>query len=794
MLALLASTVLLLPQGLPSIAEKTKGLDRRDGLFATYVAPSAGTVYMEVPKPQGDEGVAAEVLYTSAIRSGLGSNDVGLDRGQLGPSYVLRIRRVGNRVLFTVPNLGFRALTSDSNERRAVEQSFAGGVLWAAPMVAADEDGRSLIDLSAFLLRDAHGTANTLRRGEQGSFSLDKDRSVIEFGECKAFPKNLEFEATLTFGSSQPGGFVRQTAAVPDAVAMLQHQSLVALPDPGYETRRFDPRIGAFGISFLDYAAPIAESINTRWISRHRLQLDAAGRVINPIVYYVDNGAPEPIRSALVEGASWWAEAFAKAGFPGGFVVKVLPDGADPLDARYNTIQWVHRSTRGWSYGASIDDPRTGEIIKGHVSLGSLRVRQDRLLFEGLLGTANTGKGGPDDPVQISLTRIRQLAAHEVGHTLGLSHNYAASTYGRASVMDYPAPLVKVRDGRLDCSDAYAVGMGSYDIYAINWMYRQGLTQPELDAIAAKAPLFLSDADARDLGTSDPRAALWDNFADPVEGLRNTMAVRQIGIANFGADRVAVGRPLAELQEVFAPLYLWHRYQVDAAVKAVGGVEYDFAVRGDGREPTRGVPSAKQHQALNALLECVQPAFLRVPEPVVRLLAPRTFGSGGNREMFGGATNPTFDPISAAATAADLVYAGLLHPARLGRCHVQSAAGSGLSEHDVLASVVADAFQSAPSRAPRLQPGDTAIRFAVQNALVARLFVLGQDPSAMPAVRAAANAQLRRLQRMLPGSDQAVELRTAIERYLARPWEPAPLSPPPAAPPGSPIGDCGGWF
>lgn len=790
MLALLASTVMLLPQSVPTIADKTKGLDRRDGLFATYVSPSAGTVYLELPPAKGEEGLCAEVLYTSAIRSGLGSNDVGLDRGQLGPSYVLRMRRVGNRVLFTVPNLGFRARTDDANERRAVEQSFAGGVLWAGPVVAADEDGRSLIDLSTFLVRDAHDTAGSLRRGNQGSFSLDKDRSVIEFTECKAFPNNLEFEATLTFGSSQPGGFVRQTAAVPEALAMLQHQSLVALPGPGYETRRFDPRIGAFGISFLDYAAPIDQPIQTRWISRHRLQLDAQGRVIEPIVYYVDNGAPEPIRSALVEGASWWADAFARAGFPGGFLVKVLPEGADPLDARYNTIQWVHRSTRGWSYGSSIDDPRTGEIIKGHVSLGSLRVRQDRLLFEGLLGTANTGKGGPDDPVQISLSRIRQLAAHEVGHTLGLSHNYAASTYGRASVMDYPAPLVTVRDGKLDCSDAYAVGMGAYDVYAVNWMYRQGLSQPDLDALAAKAPLFLSDSDARDLGTSDPRAALWDNLADPVAGLRNTIAVRRIGLEQFGEDRIAPGRPMAELQEVFAPLYLWHRYQVEAAVKVVGGVEYDFAVRGDGREPTRRVPATKQHEALNALLECVQPGFLRVPEPIVRLLAPRPFGSGGNREMFGGATNPTFDPISAAATAADLVYAGVLHPARLGRCHVQAAAGAGPSEHDVLTIVVADAFPGAPQHQPR----DASIRFAVQNVLVARLFVLAQDASALPAVRAAANAQLRRLTSVLPNTDQGMELRSAIKRYLERPWEPAPLSPPPAAPPGSPIGDCGGWF
>jgi hypothetical protein len=439
------------PDALPSVASKTAGLERKAGMLSLLLDRPRGKIWLELPPRTGD-GEVGRYLYMEGLVTGLGSNPVGLDRGQLGPSRIVSLRRIGGRLLIEQTNDQYRAITDRPEEQRAVRESFATSVLWGGEIVAEDPDGRALVDFTSFVVRDAHRVAATLKDTNQGDFSLDAARSAADLEACLAFPKNLEFEALLTYAGSQPGQYVQETAPLPQAITLVQHQSLLELPDAGYKPRRFDPRAGYFAVSFLDYARPIADPIETRWIVRHRVEkVDPKAersRAKEPIVYYVDPGAPEPIRKALLEGAGWWSKAFDAAGFIDGFRVEILPPGAHPLDARYNVIQWVHRSTRGWSYGGGVIDPRTGEMIKGHVTLGSLRVRQDRLIFEGLLGTENTGKGGLTDPVELSLWRIRQLAAHEVGHTLGLVHNFAASTYGRASVMDYPAPLIRVNTAR----------------------------------------------------------------------------------------------------------------------------------------------------------------------------------------------------------------------------------------------------------------------------------------------------------------------------------------------------------
>jgi hypothetical protein len=796
----------------------TAGLEKREGLLTFYADRQRGKIWLEVPSAKGPRGEVASYLYQEGLISGLGSNPVGLDRGQLGDTRIVTLRRVGGRVLVEQPNLKFRALTEDPAERQAVRESFATSVLWGGEIAAVEPDGRALVDFTPFLVRDAHEIAARMKLANQGSWSLDDKRSAVDLEDCLAFPENLEFEVLLTYQSSEPGPLVRETVPAAGSVTLAQHYSFVRLPDDGYKPRRFDPRAGYFGIEFLNYSAPLDQPIETRWLSRHRLEkvdpTAARSRVKQPIVYYIDNAAPEPVRSALIEGVSWWKEAFDKAGFIDAFEVKMLPKDAHPLDVRYNVVQWVHRSTRGWSYGGGVIDPRTGEILKGHVTLGSLRVRQDRLIFEGLAGADKTGTGAPDDPVQLALARIRQLGAHEVGHSLGLSHNFAASTYGRASVMDYPAPLVGISaDGKLDFSKAYAVGVGAWDDQAIRFGYSEfpsGTDEPKaLDAIVrdglARHLIYLTDQDARPEGSASPLAHLWDNGTDAAEGLKHALAVRRIALSHFGEHNIAPGQPLSLLQEVLVPVYFHHRYELEAASKMVGGLEYTNALRGDGQPPSKPVPGADQRRALAAVLEVLSPETLDLPEPVIGLLLPRPAEYDSNEEMFAGLTSPTFDSLSAAATASDMAVRLLLRPERAARLvdfHRRDPALPGLEE--VIKGLEDKTFGGTLPKPPRL----AEIRRSEQWVVVRRLIGLASDPTAAPGVRSRVEAALRSLGRKLGSAGVADSAEAAqrtflageISRYLQRSHadaakRPEPIQPPPGQPIGgadSEPGDLGG--
>ncbi|HYL06381.1 MAG TPA: zinc-dependent metalloprotease, partial [Thermoanaerobaculia bacterium] len=719
---------------LPTIAAQVAGMERRPGLLDLYLDRRHGKVWLRVPPPGGPGGEVASYLYAEGLVGGLGSNPVGLDRGQVNEARVVTLRRLGAKVLVEVQNLRFRALGGGAAERRAVRESFAPSVLWGGEVAAEDRDGQVLVDFTGFVVRDAHDIAGHMKRVGEGTFSLDRERSAVDLESCLAFPENVELEAALTYTSANPGAQVRATVPAPGAVTLIQHQSLLRLPDDGYRPRRFDPRSGSFGIDFLDYAAPLTEPVDTHWLVRHRLEkVDPAAprsRVRKPLVYYVDNAAPEPIRSALVAGASWWREAFEKAGLIDAFRVEVLPEGASPLDVRYNVVEWVHRSTRGWSYGGGIIDPRTGELINGHVTLGSLRVRQDLLLFEGLLGTGRTGSGAPDDPVQLALARIRQLAAHEVGHSLGLAHNFAASTYGGASVMDYPAPLVGVTPaGDLDVSHAYASGIGEWDVQAIRYAYTDFPPGPDHDARERagleeilrenirRGMIYLTDEDARPPGAAQPLANLWDNGADPVAGLEQALAVRRIALARFGEGNVAPGRPLATLQEVLAPVYFHHRYQLEAAIKVVGGLDYAYSMRGEGPQDARPVAAAWQRRALAKALAALSPETLDIPERVVRLILPRPPVHPSNVELFAGGEAPAFDPLAAAAAAADMVAGGLVQRERAARLvdfHRRDA--SLPSFEDVLEGLLGGAFGGYPGGAAAGAPVRPAAGAAVDAA------------------------------------------------------------------------------
>lgn len=819
-----------------SFAARTAAMQKIDGYVPLYWDAAAGKMWMEISR------FNVELLYSGSLPAGVGSNPIGLDRGQLGDRRVVVFERVGPRVLMIQPNYRYRALSSDEAERRAVADSFARSVLWGFK-VESELDGRVLVDATAFFLRDSHGVAERLRRARQGSYRFDESRSAFYLSRTKGFPKNTEVETIITLTSDEPGGLVRGVTPTPEILTVRQHHSFVELPDQNYKPREYDPRVSAMPMMFYDYASPFTEPIEKRWIFRHRLQKKdpgaAVSEAVKPIVYYVDNGVPEPIRSALVEGASWWTQAFEAAGFKNAFQVKVLPADADPMDIRYNMINWVHRSTRGWSYGASVSDPRTGEIIKGNVSLGSLRIRQDVLLGTGMIPptVASTDEGvgswenlceagaSPEadyltvasagdpasDSAAMALARIRQLSAHEVGHTLGFSHNFAASSYGRASVMDYPAPMVEIKNGKLDLSAAYAVGMGEFDKYSVKFAYSEFAAGPdepvdqflkreraELEKIIQKGVadgmLFIDDGDGRGVGTAHPMASVWDNGSDPIATLGHEMEVRRIGLKNFGVSSISNGQPMSALEAKLLPLYLHHRYQLMAAAKSLGGLYFSYAVKTpDGPSPAKYreiVPAERQREALRAILATLKVEELAIPRQILELIPPVATGfEGGTAEYFGRRTDPAFDPLAAATIAANLSLEALLDPnraARLVEYHAYNPANPDLRE--VIEAVIAATWKT--GAAPN--PYHRAVQQSIQSAVVRKLMDLGGDETASPLVRAEASAGLRRLSETLkatPGAD--AHRRSSlddIERFLTRPDAVRPQTRPLATPPGDPIG------
>ena len=783
----------------PSIDEKTKGMQKLDGFVPVYWDSRAGTLWLELPK------FDTELLYVTALSAGLGSNDIGLDRGQLGGEHIVAFRRIGPKVLMVEPNYSYRAISDNPDERRAVAEAFAKSVLWGFT-VAAETDGRVLVDATEFLLRDVHGVTQRLK---PAAYRLDPRRSAVHMERTKAFPKNTEIDVLLTFTSdagdearaanAPAGGRITDVTPSPEAATVHQHHSFLELPGPGYEPLPFDPRAGAFGISYFDYATPISEPINKRFIARHRLQKKdpsaPSSEAVEPIVYYLDRGTPEPIRSALLDGARWWNQAFEAAGYRNAFQVEMLPENADPLDARYNVIQWIHRSTRGWSYGASVTDPRTGEIIKGHVSLGSLRVRQDYLIAEGLLAPYKTGDETPPELAHMALARLRQLSAHEVGHTLGYGHNYYDSTAGRISVLDYPHPLVTLRgDGTVDLSDAYAVGIGEWDKVAVRYTY--GHFPPGTNAAAARQAILDEAAkkDLRYLSNQDtdysPRVDQWSNGTDPAAELRRMMQVRRAALDRFGETAIRRGWPMALMEEALVPLFLHHRYQVEAAASALGGQHYIYSLRGDGQQGRRPVPAAEQQAALEALVGTLKPSELVIPKHVLDALAPRPSGYPRHRELFPRYTGLPFDPVTPGLVAADLTITFALNPERAARLVTQRAYDASLpSLGSVIDRLVAAAFDAAPANTY-----ETLVTRAVQRALADRLMtVAGQAP--MAEVRAVTAERLRRLQartQTLTGADTATARLIAadIKRFLERPIEPARPIAPPEIPPGAPIGSA----
>lgn len=785
-------------QKLPYISEKTASFKKYEGYFTFWWDEDAGKIWLQIDKFNQD------FLYVSSLPAGLGSNDIGLDRGLLGDEKVVYFNKVGRKILLVQPNQHYRALSSDPNEKKAVDQSFASSTL-AGFTAEAEENGKFLVDATDFLLRDVMGAAERIRDMKQGSYSLDKSRSVIYLPRTKNFPMNSELEVSLTFtGGDDAGNFVKSVTPSTEAITLRMHHSFVQLPDNDYKPRVFDPRSSFNTISYYDYSTPVSEPIEKYYITRHRLKKKdpsaKSSEAVKPIIYYLDNGTPEPIRSALLEGATWWNQAYEAAGYKNAFQVKILPDDADPMDIRYNMINWVHRSTRGWSYGASVTDPRTGEIIKGQVTLGSLRVRQDYLIAQGLLSPFENGqKPDPEkDPMlKMALFRLKQLAAHEVGHTLGLMHNYTASINNRASVMDYPSPTVKLNaKGEIDISDAYAYGIGEWDKFSITFGYQDfpagndekaGLNKILQDA-RSKGLLFLTDQDARPAGGVSPVAHLWDNGKDPVEELKNTLAVRQKALNNFGEKSIREGVPMAFLEDVLVPIFNFHRYQVEAAAKVVGSLDYRYALRGDGQSPTLAVSKEAQQKALDAVLVCLSSETLTLPENIIKLIPPRPAGYSSSRELFRKRTGLAFDPLSAAESAADFPLQFLFHPERASRMIEYEARNGGLGLEEMINQVLEKTWKS--TRSSNL---NRKVQFIVEQVVLTHLMALSTNDAANYQVKAVAGKTLKDLKVYLEetrkntkDSDYQAHIDYALDR-MKNPST-AKVAVHKELPPGAPIG------
>ena len=801
-----------------SIADKVATMQHQPGLLPLDWDARAGKLFLEVALAGPRRTESEDFLWVHSLPSGVGQNDLGLDRGQIGESRIVRFERTGPRVLLVEHNLQFRTAMTDPAVRAAVEQSFPSTVLAGFKVEAESLDGTVLLDVTDFAVRDVHDVAGSLAKANQGTFKLDASRSAIALENTKAFPKNTELEAMLTLTSE--GGdprLLRDVAPDPHAVTVREHQSFLQLPGPGFASRAFSPRAGYFPEEYREMNAPLGQSTVQQFILRHRLiKKDASCKTacvaVAPIRYYVDRGAPEPIRPALVEGARWWDTAFQAAGWaPGTFLVEPLPAGADPLDIRYNMIEWVHRYNRGWSYGSAVADPRTGEILKGNVTLGSLRGRQDYLIAEALLAPYKDGKvPSPQDDraLQMVLQRIRQLAAHETGHTLGLAHNFAASAFPHRdpdltiSVMDYPHPFITLdRDGVPDLSHAYPVGIGLWDKVAIDYGYREfdrnGVPAEDpaaLNGILTQAEstglVYITDEDARPFGSAHPHAHLWDNGPDAAAELDRILLVRSAALSRFGVNAIRNGTEVAQLEDTLVPLYLLHRYQTEAAIKEIGGLDYHYQVRGDGQAGPSIVAPADQQHALHSVLKTLSPETLTLPEPLLQQLPPRPPSLPRSVESLPTHTGLVFDPVASAEAAADLTLAVLLDPSRASRLVEYNMRDSRQPSLQVVEEALSTAVAARPEPGHALS---SEVERAVECRTVEALLSLAMNQAASAQARAITRAHLETyLKRASPADpDEAAHLAALQARIDS--WEHAPerftLGKPIEVPPGMPIGD-----
>ena len=781
-------------QGFAQFFKDNKNITRYEGYFTFYYDEGNDKIFLEI------ENLDQEFLYVNALSEGIGSNDIGLDRGQLGNTRVVKFIKAGNKLLLIQPNQYYRAITNNIEEKKSVEQAFAKSILRGF-RIKEVENGKYLVDATSFFIRDAHGVMGRLSAKKQGKYTLDRSRSAINLERTRAFPENVEFDVMITFKGVPKGYDISSVVPTSTSVTVNQHHSFIALPDNNYTPRKFDPRSGANAMSYLDYATPVNEPIKKRFIYRHRLEKKNPNAIkseaVEPIIYYLDRGTPEPVRSALLDGARWWNQAFESIGFTNAFQVKMLPEDADLLDIRYNVIQWVHRSTRGWSYGASVSDPRTGEIIKGHVSLGSLRIRQDFLIAQALQAPYANDDTSDQFALEMALARIRQLSAHEVGHTIGLAHNFAASTKGRSSVMDYPHPTLSIKDGKVDFTDAYDTKIGNWDKVSIAYSYGEYLEDEDaslsklLDEAFKKGARFISDQDARPLGSAHAYAHLWDNGSNVSEELENLLSIRRNSIANFSKDNIKSNQPYSVLEDVFVPLYFLHRYQTEGVIKVIGGLDYTYAIKDDGNTIVKRIPGKLERKALVSVIKTLSIEELAIPKQLLNLFPPRAFNYGRTRESFKSKTGVAFDPFGAVETASAMTLGLLLHPERVTRLvQHKSLDSSQLGLVEVLDDLIANSFQKS-YKDSYYQELQNIVNYQVLN----HLFHLSSNKDMYWQVNAIVNDKIDKINSLLNNSKtpgiQKIYHKDMIKMISNFKKNPTKFKKPitPKIPDGSPIGN-----
>jgi hypothetical protein len=762
------------------LAQDFSKMTKKEGFVPFYLDEEKGKIYLEI------SSLNQELLYVNALTAGIGSNDIGLDRGQLGDTRVVEFRKTGTKILMVHKNYDYRAYTKNPYEAKSIQDAFAQSTLWGFEVVKS-EGNTHIVDATNFFLQDVHGVSETLARTKQGSYKVDPSRSVLYYPTTKNFPKNTEVEATITLTGSGAGANLRSVTPSPDAVTVRMRHSFIELPEL-YATRKFDPRAGYFFISYQDYTTPIDQPLVKRFISRHRLEKKdptaAVSEVVEPIVYYLDRGTPEPVASALIEGGNWWAQAFEAAGFKNAFRVELAPEGLDLSDVRYNVIQWIHRSTRGWSYGSSIQDPRTGEIIKGQVSLGSLRVRQDYLIGQGLLQPFEDGNTADPKLMEFALNRLKQLSAHEIGHTIGLAHSYATSATGRSSVMDYPHPVITENEkGEIDFGNAYDLKIGEWDKLAITYGYGQpapNQTEKEfleknLQETYAAGYEFITDSDSRNPSGVHPRSHLWDNGSSAPEELKRMLDLREKRMKTFGLNSIKTGEPQAILEEVFVPLYLMHRYQLEATSKLVGGLDYTYKVKGDNQTAHEWIPAKSQKEALDALLLSISTEQLEIPASILALIPPRPYGYGKNRETFPSRTGPVFDPIAPAENVVDATFTFLFEAGRVNRIYLQQLQNKSLPGLEtVLEKVSNQVFSNSMPKGLGVE-----VKLMTEAKFVDHLIALSKNAGASQTVRALVRNQLRLLSTNSGSFSILLQahrdyLKQKIDAYLSLPEELTP--------------------